>query len=62
MYIYKLLHNDMHVLTCINNLNGIIRELKEHNIKINCIDDLFNTDKMGAYKLVVNQALASDLI
>lgn len=62
MYIYKLLYNDMHVLTCINSLKGIIDELKSHDIKINCIDDLFNNDKMGAYKLVVNHAFTSDLI
>jgi hypothetical protein len=52
----------MHVLTCINNLNGIIKELKEHNIKINCIDDLFNNNKMGFYTLSVNQAFTSDLM
>ena len=62
MYIYKLLYNDMHVLTCINSLNGIIEELKSHDIKINCIDDLFNNNKMGLYKLVINQAFTSDLI
>lgn len=62
MIIYKLLYNDMHVLTCINNLNGIIAELKSHDIKISCIDDLFNNNKMGLYKLVVNQAFTSDLI
>ena len=62
MIIYKLCYKDMHVLTCINNLNGIIKELKEHDIKIACIDDLFNTNKMGAYKLVVNQAFKSDLM
>lgn len=62
MYIYKLCYKGMHVLTCVNNLNGIIKELKEHNIKINCIEDLFNNEKMGAYKLSVNQAFISDLI
>ena len=62
MIIYKLCYKGMHVLTSINNLNGIIKELKEHDIKISCIDDLFNTDKMGAYTLSVNQAFASDLI
>lgn len=62
MYIYKLCYKGMHVLTCINNLNGIIKELKEHNIKINCIDDLFNSDKMGLYTLLVNQAFKSDLM
>ena len=62
MYIYKLCYKGMHVITCINNLNGIIKELKEHNIKISCIDDLFNTNKMGFYTLSVNQAFTSDLI
>lgn len=62
MYIYKLCYKGMHVLTSINNLNGIIKELKEHDIKISCIDDLFNTNKMGFYTLSVNQAFTSDLI
>ena len=62
MIIYKLTYKGMHVLTCINNLNGIIKELKEHNIKISCIDDLFNNNKMGFYTLSVNQAFTSDLI
>ena len=62
MIIYKLTYKGMHVLTCINSLNGIIRELKEHDIKINCIEDLFNNKKMGFYRLVVNQAFKSDLI
>ena len=62
MIIYKLCYKGMHVLTCINNLNGIIKELKEHDIKISCIDDLFNSNKMGFYTLSVNQAFKSDLM
>lgn len=62
MYIYKLCYKGMHVLTCINNLNGIIEELKSHDIKINCLEDLFNNKKMGFYTLIVNQAFTSDLI
>ena len=60
--IYELFYNDMHVLTCVNSLNGIIEELKNHNVKISCVDDLFNNNIMGLYKVSVNQVFKSDVI
>lgn len=52
-YLFKLLYKNVHVLSVIDNLQGIINELKTHDINISCIDDLFNKKIMHDYVLQV---------
>lgn len=51
---FKLLYKDMHVLSTINNLQPIIDEVTRHGIVINKVDDLFNTNIMKDYKLLID--------
>ena len=52
-YLFKLLYKNMHILSVIDNLQGIINELETKNINISCIDDLFNKKIMQGYILQV---------
>lgn len=54
-YIYKLLYKNTHVMSSIDNLQNVINELINHNININCIDDLFNNNIMQEYKLTIKE-------
>ena len=51
---FKLLYNNIHVLSTINNLQPIISEVTQHGVIINKIDDLFNANIMKDYKLLVD--------
>ena len=60
MNIYKLYKNNLLVLLSTGNLNPIVNELKNNDIIITDIRDLFDRDIMGEYLFDVEEKNYSD--
>lgn len=60
MNIYKLYKNNLLVLSSVGNLNPIVNELKNNDIIITDIRDLFDRDIMGEYLFDVEEKNYSD--
>lgn len=60
MNIYKLYKNNLLILSSTGNLNPIVNELKNNDIIITDIRDLFDRDIMGEYLFDVEEKNYSD--
>ena len=60
MNIYKLYKNNLLVLSSTGNLNTVVNELKNNDIIITDIRDLFDRDIMGEYLFDVEEKNYSD--
>lgn len=60
MNIYKLYKNNLLILSSVGNLNPIVNELKNNDIIITDIRDLFDRDIMGEYLFDVEEKNYSD--
>ena len=60
MNIYKLYKNNLLVLSSTGNLNPVVNELKNNDIIITDIRDLFDRDIMGEYLFDVEEKNYSD--